>query len=101
MEFRDITKDLQTWEVEKVCFDWGVSFKLIISTLYKDDRRICIKKLYGQHDRLEAESIINEIDIEGHEYSTFNPKNPVNIELFNSGYLEKADFRNYESKENQ
>ena len=103
MEVKRDSEVLENWKTRRIEFWNGASFVLTVSSLYEGGRRKCIKRLIrilcDNSEKLVAESITNDIDIEGHEYSTFNPKSPVNIELFNSGYLEKADFRNYESKE--
>ena len=102
MEIKNISNSQDCWQIQTVEFWDGTDFKLIISTQHRGYRRRCIKRLIRVHDKgeeLVAESHINEIDLNGHEYSSFNPKNYIHKELFNNGYLEKADFRNYESKE--
>jgi hypothetical protein len=102
MEIKQDNEVLENWKTRKIEFWDGASFVLVISTIYKNDRRRCIKRLtrlQEGNEVLMAESYINEIDLNGHEFSSFNPKNYIHKELFALGYLEKADFRNYESKE--
>lgn len=103
MNINDVSADWESWEVKTVKFSSGADFKLTTLTMYKEDRRRCIKRLTRLQEDTEvlvAESYINEIDLNGHEFSSFNSEDYVHRELFNLGYLEKADFRNYESKEN-
>lgn len=103
MKINNVGMDFKSWEVKTIEFSSGTDFKLTISTMYKNDRRRCIKRLTRLQEDTEvlmAESYINEIDLNGHEFSSFNSEDYVHRELFNLGYLEKADFRNYESKEN-
>ena len=103
MKINNVGMDFKSWEVKTIEFLSGADFKLTISTMYKNDRRRCIKRLtrlQEGNEVLVAESYINEIDLNGHEFSSFNSEDYVHRKLFNHGYLEKADFRNYESKEN-
>nr|DAW57686.1 MAG TPA: hypothetical protein [Caudoviricetes sp.] len=103
MKINNVDMNYKSLEVKTVNFSSGTDFKLTISTVHKEDRRICIKRLTRLQEDTEvlvAECYINEIDLNGHEFSSFNPENYIHRELFNAGYLDKADFRNYESKEN-
>ena len=104
MNINSVGMDLESWGVKTVKFSSGADFKLTILTMYEEDRRRCIKRLTRLQEDTEvlmAESYINEIDLNGHEFSSFNLGDYIHRELFNAGYLDKADFRNYESKENQ
>ena len=105
MEIKQISEGSETWETKTIEFHNGTSYKLNVLTIHKGDLRKCIKSLvwispYDDREELVAESYINEIDLIGHEFSNFNPGDYINRELFKLGYLEKADFRNYEGKEN-
>lgn len=105
MEIKQISEGLETWETKSIELWNGASYRLTISTMYKGNLRRCFKSLawissYDDSEKLVAESYINEIDLIGHEFGNFNPGDYINQELFKLGYLEKADFRNYESKEN-
>ena len=103
MNINDVSADYESWEIKTIEFSSGADFKLTISTMYKNDRRRCIKRLtrlQEGNEVLMAESYINEIDLNGHEFGNFDKENYMHKELFNNGYLDKADFRNYESKEN-
>lgn len=103
MKINNVGMDFKSWEVKTVEFSSGADFKLTISTMYKNDRRRCIKRLtrlQEGNEVLMAESYINEIDLNGHEFSNFDKENHIHRNLFALGYLEKADFRNYESEEN-
>ena len=105
MEIKQISEGLETWETKTIEFSNGASYRLTISTMYKGDLRRCFKSLtwissYDDSEVLVAESYINEIDLIGREFGNFHPGDYINRELFKLGYLEKADFRNYESKEN-
>ena len=103
MEIYDVSADWESWEIRTIEFSNGADFKFTTQTMYKENRRRYIKRLTRLQEDTEvliAECYINEIDLNGHEFSSFNPEDYVHRELFNAGYLEKADFRNYESKEN-
>ncbi len=105
MEIKQISEGLETWETKSIELWNGASYRLTISTMYKGNLRRSFKSLawissYDDSEKLVAESYINEIDLIGHEFGNFNPGDYINQELFKLGYLEKADFRNYESKEN-
>ena len=103
MEIKQISEGLETWETKSIELWNGASYRLTISTMYKENRRRYIKRLTRLQEDTEVlmtECYINEIDLNGHEFSSFNPEDYVHRELFNAGYLDKADFRNYESKEN-
>ena len=104
MEIYDVSADWESWEIRTIEFSNGADFKFTTQTMYKENRRRYIKRLtrlQEDTEELVAESYINEIDLIGHEFGNFNPGDYINRELFKLGYLEKADFRNYESKENQ
>lgn len=105
MDIKQISECIETWETKTIEFLNGASYKLTISTLYKGNLRRCFKSLvwispYDDSEELVAESYINEIDLIGREFGNFNPEDYISRELFKLGHLEKADFRDYESKEN-
>lgn len=104
MEIKQDSWVLENWKTRKIEFWDGASFILIITTLYEGGCRRCIKRLirilFDNSEELVAESYTNSIDINGREFSNFNKENHIHRNLFALGYLEKADFRNYESKEN-
>ena len=104
MEVKRDSEVLENWKTRKIEFWDGASFVLTISSLYEGGRRRCIKRLvrilFDNSEELVAESYVNQTDLNGHEISNFDKENYIHRNLFNLGYLEKADFRNYESKEN-
>lgn len=105
MEVKQDSEVLENWKTRRIEFWDGTSFVLVISSLYEGGRRRCIKRLtrilFDNSEELMAESYINQINLNGHEFSNFDKENRIHRNLFALGYLEKADFRNYESKENQ
>lgn len=104
MEVKRDSEVLENWKTRIIEFWDGTSFVLTISSLYEGGQHRCIKRLirilFDNSEELVAESYTNSIDINGHEFSNFNKENRIHRNLFALGYLEKADFRNYESKEN-
>ena len=103
MEVKQDSEVLENWKTRRIEFWDGASFILTISSLYGGGCRRCIKRLIriliDNSEELVAESYTNSIDLNGHEFSNFDKENRIHRNLFALGYLEKADFRNYESKE--
>lgn len=104
MDIKNVTNNAECWQIQTVEFWDGASFILTISSLYGGGCRRCIKRLIriliDNSEELVAESYTNSIDLNGHEFSNFDKENRIHRNLFALGYLEKSDFRNYESKEN-